>query len=59
MRPSVAAARHGSNCPLEGPACLHGEYGVHSLFAGVPVQLGAQGIERTAARLRAEALKAA
>jgi len=27
-------------------AYLEGEYGVHDLFVGVPVQLGAQGIER-------------
>jgi malate/lactate dehydrogenase len=46
MLSSVAAARHGSNCPLKSPACLRGEYGVHNLFVGVPVELGAQGIER-------------
>ena len=27
-------------------AYLEGEYGIHNLFVGVPVQLGAQGIER-------------
>ncbi|MGD0579775.1 MAG: hypothetical protein ABSC08_12685 [Bryobacteraceae bacterium] len=42
---SVAAARHGSNCLLESPACLEGEYGISGLFVGVPVKLGANGIE--------------
>jgi malate/lactate dehydrogenase len=46
MLSSVAAARQSSNCPLKSPVCLQGEYGVHNLFAGVPVQLGAEGIER-------------
>jgi malate dehydrogenase len=27
-------------------AYLEGEYGIHNLFVGVPIQLGAQGIER-------------
>jgi malate dehydrogenase len=28
------------------PAYLEGEYGIHDLFVGVPVKLGAQGIEK-------------
>jgi len=27
-------------------ACLQGEYGIHGLFVGVPVKLGAKGIEQ-------------
>jgi malate dehydrogenase len=41
------------------PAYLEGEYGIHNLFVGVPVKLGAQGIEKIfEARLTEEELAA-
>jgi malate dehydrogenase len=29
-----------------GPVYLEGQYGIHDLFAGVPVKLGARGVEK-------------
>lgn len=55
----VEAILRDQKCILPCSACLQGEYGIEDVFVGVPVRLGAQGVEEVLElKLTSEELKA-